>query len=284
LERDLLQMLEASVGAGNARVKVTLVVSDDQVVRQERVVDPDRRALATSDSTQTSEQGSSASGVVTVASNLPEGDAGTSTAPERSSRNESSESVRYEISEVKTEMVTLPGALRQVQVAVLINEASAAGENGASASAPRSEAELETIRKLVAAAIGYNESRGDVVTVQSLPFERIEPAGTEANNDFIADVLQPNLIPALQLIIPALVTLVLALFVVRPLLAGDGGATSSPQSVAAAPVLVPESSSPQALARPQAAPIDELQRLAAEEQGAASAVLKSWLEQSEGAR
>lgn len=284
LERDLLQMLEASVGAGNARVKVTLVVSDDQVVRHERVVDPDRRALATSDSTQSSEQGTAASGVVTVASNLPEGDAGASTAPERSSRNESSESVRYELSEVKTEMVTLPGALRQVQVAVLINQPSPAGVDGGESSPPRSEAELEAIRKLVAAAIGYNESRGDVVTIQSLPFNKLEPAGTEAKRDFIADVLQPNLIPVLQLVIPALVTLVLALFVVRPLLTGDGAGLATAIAATAAPSLPAESPSPQALARPHATHIDELQKLAAEDQSATSAVLKSWLEQSEGAR
>ncbi len=284
LERDLIQMLEASVGAGNARVKVTLVVSDDQIVRQERVVDPDRRALVTSDSIQSSEEGSSARGVVTVASNLPEGDAGATTSPEQSTRNESSESVRYEVSEVKTEMVTPPGALRQVQVAVLINQPSSAGEGGSEVSAPRSEAEIEAIRQLVAAAIGFNDARGDVVTIQSLPFDRLEPAGTEASSDFIADVLQPNLIPALQLVIPALVTIILALFVLRPLLTmSDSEVTTVPRAAAAAP-LAPEPSSPQIPTRPQAANLDELQRLAAEDQLATSAVLKSWLEQSEAVR
>lgn len=284
IERDLIQMLEASVGAGNARVKVTLVTSDDQVVRQERLVDPDKRALLTSDSMQTTEQGSEAAGVVTVASNLPEGDAAPSTSPAQSRRSENTENLRYEISEVKTEMVTLPGALRQVQVAVLINHAITQKEDGSAVLSPRTETELEAIRTLVAAAIGFNEARGDVVTIQSLPFDEPKPAGTEETGDFISDVVQPNLVPILQLVIPALVTLILALFVLRPLLSERDGALPAPRDAQSATLLGAAPSAPQQSARPEIAPFEDMQRLAAEDKNAASAVLKSWLEESEPAR
>lgn len=286
LEQDLVEMLEARVGPGNARVKVTLAVSDEQVVRQERLVDPDRRALATSETSQISEQGSDAGGVVTVASNLPDGDATAATAPAQSRRNESSEATRYELSEVKTEIVTPPGALRQVQVAVLINQPSRTGAEDAQSPPARTNEELESLRKLVSAAIGYNEERGDVVTIESLPFDEPLADGTEATADAVADFLERNLVPILQLVIPALVTLVLALFVLRPLLSGGGDA--APPSLAGDsvnPALNAAPAAAQIAAHPhaEATPLDQLQRVAAEDKGAASAVLKSWLEQPEGA-
>ncbi len=288
LEQDLARLLEARVGSGNARVKVTMSVSDEQTVRHERLVDPDRRALATNESTEMSEQGSDASGVVTVASNLPDGDAALSApAPAQSKRNETSEATRYEISEVKTETMIMPGALRQVHVAVLINDAVAVADDGAVSSLKRPEAELEALRKLVAAAVGFSETRGDVVTIESMPFDRPEPAGEEAARGAVAELLGANLVPILQLVIPAAVSLILALFVLRPLLA------KSPEGQAGAPIAAPAAqpaallvAQPATLAPAHAAetPIDNLQRLASEQKGATSAVLKTWLEQPEPAR
>lgn len=283
LEQDLVNLLEARVGAGNARVKVALAISDEQTVRHERSVDPERRALATSETSEVSEQGTDGSGVVTVASNLPDGDAApAATAPAQSRRSENQATSRYEVSEVKTETVIMPGALRQVHVAVLINEPAAAGEDPAAEPPKRSADEIEALKKLVAAAVGFNEERGDVVTIESMAFDQPEPAGETATNAGIVDIARDNLIPILQLAIPAIVSLILALFVLRPLLAttkpGAEAATATqggtPQ-IAAAPIAAPLA---------PATPIDELQRIASEQRPAASAVLKTWLEQTEPAR
>jgi flagellar M-ring protein FliF len=286
LEQDLINLLEARVGAGNARVKVALSVSDEQTVRQERIVDPERRALATTDTTEISEQGSEGSGVVTVASNLPDGDAAlASTAPPQSRRTESQASSRYEVSEVKTETVMLPGALRQIHVAVLINEALEPSGEDAPASVKRPAAELEALRNLIAAAVGFNAERGDIVTIESMAFNQPEPAGEEAAANVVADFLTDNLLPILQLVIPAVVSLILALFVLRPLL---GSAPKANTELLATPAGVPSIAPPvpaalAVTAAPQT-PIDDLNRLALEQRAATSAVLKSWLEQSEPAR
>lgn len=282
LEHDLVNLLEARVGPGNARVKVALSISDEQTVRHERLVDPERRALATSETTEVSEQGADGSGVITVASNLPDGDAAATTAPAQSKRSETQASSRFEVSEVKTETIMMPGALRQVHVAVLINETAAGA--GTAEAAPRPDEEIEALRSLVAAAVGFNEARGDVVTIESMPFEEPKPLGEEVSKDGLADLLSANLVPILQLAIPAAVSLILALFVLRPLLAapaptiaGDAGALA-PQNVQAqlaAPAVNPAAA---------ATPIDELQRVASEQRAATSAVLKTWLEQSEPAR
>jgi flagellar M-ring protein FliF len=283
LEQDLVNLLEARVGAGNARVKVALAISDEQTVRHERSVDPERRALTTSETAEVSEQGTDGSGVVTVASNLPEGDAApAATAAAQSRRSENQATSRYEISEVKTETVTMPGALRQVHVAVLINQPATTGEDAAAAPAERSAEEIESLKKLVAAAVGFNEARGDVVTIESMAFDQPAPAGETATEAGIVEIARDNLVPILQLAIPAIVSLILALFVLRPLLA-----TTKPAADAAPAV---QSGAPQLAAAPTVAPlapatpIDELQRIASEQRPAASAVLKTWLEHPEPAR
>jgi len=288
LESDLVRLLEARVGIGNARVKVTLSVSDEQTVRHERLLDPERRAATTTDTTEISELGAEGAGVVTVASNLPDGDAAPAvTAPAQSRRSENSESTRYELSEVKTETSVMPGALRQVQVAVLINDDISQAEDGAVTVAKRPEAELDALRKLVSAAVGFSETRGDVVTIESMPFEQPAPSGEEVTKDALADLFSVNLLSVLQLLIPALVTIILGLFVLRPLLASaptDASSvisvTSAPPSHAPALTLAP---APMA-ARMVETPMDELQRLASEQKIATSAVLKNWLEQAEPSR
>lgn len=278
LERDLVDILEARVGPGNARVKVTLAISDQQQVRHERLVDPDRRALTSTESTQLSEQGLDGVGVVTVASNLPDGDGAATTAPPQSRRSETSEATRFDVSEVKTETVIMPGALRQVQVAVLVNDLARDGGDAAK----RPETELEALRKLVAAAVGYDESRGDVVTIESMGFDEPDLAGTEATKNPMVDLLSANLLPALQIIVPAIVSLVLALFVVRPLLASAAETGVAPMTPAADGARL-SPTPPAAQIQSAATPLTDLQRLANEQRGATSAVLKTWLEQSEPA-
>lgn len=286
LEQDLVNLLEARVGPGNARVKVALSVSDEQTVREERIVDPERRALITSDTTETSEQGSDGSGIITVASNLPDGDAAAaSPAPPQSRRSENQASSRYEVSEVKTETVMMPGALRQVHVAVLINDAAANSDGATPAASPRPDDEIEALRKLVAAAVGFNEARGDVVTIESLPFDQPSPGGEEATKDGLVGIVGDNIVPILQLVIPAAVSLILALFVLRPLLATSSKTAAEPQLAARSEqISAPQIAATPAISGTPATPLDELQRIATEQRTATSAVLKTWLEQSEPAR
>ena len=109
-------------------------------------------------------------GAVTVASNLPEGDAaegGESSAQ----TSEARESVSYDVSETQRETETGPGQVRRITVAVLVNAVPVVGADGVVTQEPRDAAELETLRDLVRSAVGFDEARGDVVTVQSMPFE-----------------------------------------------------------------------------------------------------------------
>src|SRR5260370_22838810 len=58
---------------------------------------------------------------------------------------------------------------------------------------PRSAEKIKTIRGLVAAATGFSETRGDLLTVETLPFESTLIA--EPPSDLLAPVAPPGTLP-----------------------------------------------------------------------------------------
>jgi flagellar M-ring protein FliF len=276
MEGDLMDLLEARVGPGNARVTVALDIDREHETVSERILDPESRVMMGRETTdmQQSEQGG-ASGAVTVASNLPDGDAGGQTSQSNSSRSETNESTRFDISEVNRQREKLPGAIARVHVAVLINDAP--GENGAEP-APRGDAELESIRQLVAASVGYNETRGDIVTVKSMPFHEFEAVETPAETGGIMLWAQQNVMSILQIVIPAIVVIVLGMFVLKPVLTQDiGGASAATQLIAAEPAELQPAGQ---IAR---SPLEELRDLSSSDKEATTTLLKQWLGETERA-
>ncbi|MEZ5897826.1 MAG: flagellar basal-body MS-ring/collar protein FliF [Parvularculaceae bacterium] len=276
MERDLMGLLEARVGAGNARVKVAIDVSNESETYSERVLDPQQRILVNRETSEKQEQGSSSARPVTVASNLPEGD-GAAGGGESSTRSETTETTRYDVSERRRERVIPAGALERIHVAVLVNDMVQDGE-----AAPRPKEELQTLENLITAAIGYDRERGDVVTIESMAFSTYEPAGEEVVKQGVADFLRAHLMQILQLVIPALVSLILALFVLKPILTSTAPAKQ-------APALAPGPANPQ-LAAPQAAavappetPEDQLTRVVTQKMDASRAVLSDWASETGGA-
>lgn len=218
------RLLAARVGAGNAVVELSLdtVTSTEQI--RERLIDPQSRVAISTDTEERSDSASDqGGGDVTVASNLPEGDAGNGDSSS-SQATETRERVNYEVSETEREVLMAPGAIKRLTVAVLVNGTVTTDANGAESFAPRSEDELAALRELVASAVGYDEARGDVITLKTMQFEPVSPAGTAAEASLF-DTLALDLMSILQMAVLAIVALVLGLFVVRPALSRPGGAT-----------------------------------------------------------
>ncbi|MBQ1203579.1 MAG: flagellar M-ring protein FliF, partial [Loktanella sp.] len=211
------RLLAARVGSGNAVVEVAIDTVMETETISERLVDPESRIAISTDVTESSgTSNDSRNGGVTVASNLPDGDATANGA----SSNETAESrvlTNYEISETQRQLLRQPGAVRRLTVAVLINEPSTSTADGSQTSAPRSVEELLSLQELVASAVGLDPSRGDVITLKSMPFDPIVPLGTEANADMAG--LPLDLMQLIQIAVLAAVALILGLFVVRPILA-----------------------------------------------------------------
>lgn len=238
LRGNVLRLLEARVGAGNAQVEVTVETVTEREAITERVFDPDSRIAISSDSEETSTRAAdSRSGAVTVASNLPEGDASAGGGASETNETRTREVVNYEVSETLRDLVREPGGIRRLSVAVLVNGVTQTNADGAAVWEPRGDDELEALRDLVASAIGFDGARGDQLTIRSLQFETVQDI-TAPMAPALTDRLGLDVMSLAQLGVVALVTLVLGLFVVRPLL------LTRPDPVARAQIAPPDNGLP----------------------------------------
>ena len=234
LRERVMRLVEARVGAGNAVVEVSVdTVTETESIRERRF-DPNGRVAISTDVEERSDSARNQSADVTVASNLPDGD-GAGGDESNSTATQTRERVNYEVSETELEVHRAPGAIKRLTVAVLVNGVRSAGPDGAVTFEPMPQAELDALEELVASAVGFDAARGDVITLKSLDLPVVEPQGTLV----AASIWQKIHLDAMSLIqmgILALVSLVLGLFVVRPILTNVG----------AAPALLPAGAAPEA--------------------------------------
>lgn len=217
LQQRAARLLAARVGQGNAVVEVSVeTVMQTESIRERRFDPEGRVAISTDTEERTKSASDAAGGDVTVASNLPDGD-GVQDGASASETNETRERVNYEVSATEREITHAPGAIRRLSVAVLVNGTMTTGTDGISAFLPRPEDELAALRDLVASAVGFDEARGDVITVRTMQFEALAPVGTLAEQSLI-DRLALDVMALVQAGVLAAVALILGLFVIRPLL------------------------------------------------------------------
>jgi flagellar M-ring protein FliF len=214
-----LRLLEARVGTGNAMVEVNITTNLESETIRERLVDPESRVAISVDSEEMSTESTNAeAGTVTVASNLPDGDARDDNGS-RNNNNQTRERVNYEVSETSRELMRAAGMVKRITVAVLVNAVQQTGPDGQITFQQRSDAELQDLRDLVSSAVGLDESRGDVVTLKSMEFLQPAQMGTEVVSTAFQG-LALDAMTLIQLAVLAIVALVLGLFVLRPILTG----------------------------------------------------------------
>ncbi|MEM9262113.1 MAG: flagellar basal-body MS-ring/collar protein FliF, partial [Pseudomonadota bacterium] len=208
LERRLTSLIEARVGAGAARVSVALELDMEREALTERILDPDSRVTSGRETTDITQNSSGTAGAVTVASNLPDGDA---SADQRSSsqRNEARERIDYQFSEVRREREKRPGAVKRLSVAVLVDAVRTTAADGTTNTAPRTDQEIQSLQQLVESAIGFDEARGDVVTVETLEFQTDAGTGEEVTASPVGQFFEKHTAGILKVLIPSIVTLVL---------------------------------------------------------------------------
>lgn len=289
LRRSVERLLEAHVGPGRSVVEVSLEMVTDLETITERRIDPETRVAIRSESeeTQMNSRDSRAQGV-TVASNLPDGDASEGGSAENT-ETLTRQSTNFDLSETLREIERGPGAIRRMTVAVLIDGIEDQQPDGTQSWRPRSAEELATLRSLVASAVGYDEARGDVITLQSLRFEPMAALGTEARSGLFANAtLDPMTL--LRWAFLLVVLAVFILFVLRPLLRAaraDDGAVGSGQLALDRPAM-PEDGlerlggelgqSPSVLDERED-PVARLRRMIEERQDDSTQLLRHWMDE-----
>lgn len=232
LRRNVERLLEARVGYGSAVVEVAIDRATDSEKIFERSFDPDGRvAIASETQESTNASSDSRNGGVTVASNLPAGDAAGGNGASSSNNSETRERINYEVPETTREITRTPGTVRRISVAVLVDGIRGVDESGAPTWQTRSEEEISALRDLVASAVGYDESRGDTITIKSMEFEPLATEGSDAAGGMLSN-LNIDAMALVRLATLAIVSLVLGLFVLRPIFSGQGQSARAVGSIA----------------------------------------------------
>ena len=214
LARNIEQILGARVGAGNVRVRVAAELATAREVIQRESFDPDSsapREIRSSSENSQSNSGPSGNGV-DVLTNIPGGLQGQGGGDSRNdSRNRSEDQTRFEIGSTRSETVIEPGGLRRLSVAVLVNGHFVEGEY-----ADRDAPELERLTALVRSTMGYDEARGDVLTVDSLRF--VDDGGLliPGHENSMAEDMLGHLPSLVRWAIALLIVLIVVFFAIRP--------------------------------------------------------------------
>ncbi|HWQ61011.1 MAG TPA: flagellar basal-body MS-ring/collar protein FliF [Negativicutes bacterium] len=159
LQKSVQTLLEQVLGPGKSAVRVSVELSFDQKTVDRQVFEPvvdDKGIIRSSQDVSESFKGTSPSpgGVPGTTSNIP----GYVTGNSGQSQYEKKEATRnYEINELKEKTVVAPGSIRRLTVSVLVD-------------ANVNNAQRDSITKAVSSAIGFNTARGDVISVESIPF------------------------------------------------------------------------------------------------------------------
>ena len=175
LEEKLITTLEPVTGPGNVRASVTLDYDPAATEETVETYDPDQTVTL---SMQRSEQSTGgkpvAAGVPGTASNAPNTQA-LPVYPQLTSGEETAktESGTYGASKTVRHQVENPGRVSRMTAAIVVNDrmAQAASKGRSATWQPRSADELRNLTALAQASVGFNTSRGDLLTVEDLAFD-----------------------------------------------------------------------------------------------------------------
>ncbi len=256
IRHDVTDIVEGVVGPGKARVQVSAEMDFSRVSETHEAFDPEGRVVR---STQTSEETgnqqdrSNAQGA-TAGANVPDGSGANGGANGSSNATSNSqETVNYEISRTTTTRVSEGGAIKRLSVAVAVDGVTAPGANGQPPQwTARSAEEMQRITALVRSAVGFSETRGDVVEVVNVRFANADVAGTEGKPPGLFDFNQMDLMRVIEVGAALVAALAFTFFVLRPLVGGlvGGGAARAELAAPGGPVAALPGAPPYAAALP----------------------------------
>ncbi|MBK5970752.1 MULTISPECIES: flagellar basal-body MS-ring/collar protein FliF [Thiorhodovibrio] len=213
-------LLQPILGPEGMRVQVAADLDFSRVERTEEMFDPDRTALRSEQISEEERIGSDLGpmGVPGALTNQPPAggelgaDAAAADGETQTPKSRSLDSTRnYEVDRTIAHVREMPGAIKRMSTAVVVDYMEQTGEEGEVTRVPRPAAELESIRALVREAVGFNEERGDTINVVSAAF-----AGDDELEAAVPIWTQPWFIDLAKLVAGLLLAILVLLTVVRP--------------------------------------------------------------------
>ncbi|QDG76416.1 flagellar basal-body MS-ring/collar protein FliF [Labrenzia sp. PHM005] len=218
LRNQVEEILNSIVGPGRARVRVNADIDFNRRTETTETFDPEGQVVRSTQSKEEATASTRRDGQVTVGNELPnEEDEAGANAGDQDSSSLTEEIVNYEISKSTRTEVVEAGKITRLSVAVLVDGTYLPDEDGNSVYTPREQEALDRIAVLVRSAVGYDETRGDVVEVINLQFA-LPPEQDIAEGDGLFEFTRDDIMRFAELGVLFLIAILLLLFVVRPLL------------------------------------------------------------------
>ncbi|MBU2655678.1 flagellar basal-body MS-ring/collar protein FliF [Acidomonas methanolica] len=162
-------LLATSLGQDHVHIETNITFSFDKIHQTRETFDPDQQVLRSQKTESRKSFSAEEKKNVSVQNNLPNADAAQPKTGTQSIQQE--ETNNYEIGKTTQVLVQdKPKIIRQT-IAVLVDYKTERSADGHKVQIPRDSAELAKIDKLVKGAVGYDQSRGDIVTVTSMMFD-----------------------------------------------------------------------------------------------------------------
>ncbi len=214
IKRSIQAMMERVVGPERAITRVIAELDFKEVITNEDIYDPERTAVRSEQriAERSIGAGPTASGVPNATYELGTANRQNSgaTGVEEYSRTE--ETSNYEITNIKRQTVAKAGDLKKISVAVLLDGIYSENAAGEMVFTALPQDLLDQLENSIKAAVGFDEARGDTVSVTSVPFARSEEVSVWAL--FILELVREFSRPVLNMIL-----IILFFFlVVRPII------------------------------------------------------------------
>jgi len=185
VEEDMRQKIQSMLGQvlGPNRVLARVAIEMDlnQIQIAEETYNPDSSVIRSQQRTTESSEGKDAGGArgnpdtpINIEGKLLQNSPQADGAKPAKQFNSQREVVNYEINKTSKQIVQMPGNIKKLSVAVIVDgkyetKPGADGKPKQMYSA-RSPEEMKSLEELVKKSVGYNETRGDQITVSNIAF------------------------------------------------------------------------------------------------------------------
>lgn len=230
LRAQIEELISKTVGLGKVRAEVTAELNMSRTTSNSETFDPDGAVPVATETQEIQrsdvQNAAQEENAISVANNLPNAGIQTDTGPEIQSQNtetETREQTNFEVSKTISTQVNEAGGVERLSVAVLVDGRYTGGgvdDDGTVTPAqyqPRSDEELAQIEELVKSAMGYDELRGDTVSVVNMEFAPID-FGEAAVEEGLIDVTNIDIMRIAEVVTLLIVSVLLILFGLRPLI------------------------------------------------------------------
>jgi flagellar M-ring protein FliF len=175
LSKQLVTTLEPVVGEGRVRATVRVEYDSSSFEDTQESYDPKSAVAVNLQRSEENSGGSALGGIPGTASNVPTGQKppAVTVSSNGDQTSSKSEAGTYVVNKSLRHTIQPAGRLKRVTAAVIVDDAlSVAADGKSGAPRKRMPEEMKELEQLSAAAIGLDQSRGDVLAVENLGFNQ----------------------------------------------------------------------------------------------------------------